>query len=173
VFSIVRLFVDFVPHFVGGLGMILVSAGLQAQTLSPPNGAGASLRRDARVEIFVGGNAGPILLDVEVADETPEQDRGLMNRRLDGDGEGMLFVYRKAAPRIFWMRDTPVPLDMLFFDSKRRLVALIPNAEPFSERLLKSHVPAQYVLEVPAGFAERHSVGLGAQIVFHKGAVSE
>jgi uncharacterized membrane protein (UPF0127 family) len=61
------------------------------------------------------------------------------------------------------MRDTPASLDILFFDSNRRLVALVPKAEPLSDRLLKSHVPAQYVLEVPGGFADRHSVGLGAQ----------
>lgn len=148
------------------LGLCAVVSCAQADSTSATNPGAASLRHDAQVELFVGGNTGSILLDIEVADETPEQDRGLMNRRLAGDGEGMLFVYRKAAPRIFWMRDTPVPLDMLFFDSKRRLVALIPNTEPFSERLLKSHVPAQYVLEVPAGFAERHSVGLGDEIRF-------
>ncbi|MBK8575996.1 MAG: DUF192 domain-containing protein [Elusimicrobia bacterium] len=152
--------------FLVWLGLFIVLSCAQAEPATAPNPGDSSLRRDARVEILVGANAGPILLDVEVADEKFEQDRGLMNRRIDGDGEGMLFVYRKAAPRIFWMRDTPVSLDMLFFDSKRRLVALIPNAEPFSEHLLKSHSPAQYVLEVPAGFAQRHAVRLGAEFRF-------
>lgn len=143
------------------LGLVASTATLQGQTPSKP-----SLRRDARVEILVSTNALPLCLDVEVADETFEQDRGLMDRRLAGDGEGMLFVYPNAKPRIFWMRDTPASLDMLFFDSEFRLVALIPNAKPLSDRLLKSHVPAQYVLEVPAGFSVRHSVGVGATLRF-------
>jgi uncharacterized membrane protein (UPF0127 family) len=147
----------------GALGLLVATAKLSGQTLAKAAG-GMSLGRDAQVEILVSSNSFPIRLDVEVADEKPEQDRGLMGRRLDGDGEGLLFVYRKATPRIFWMRDTPVSLDMLFFDSEFRLVALIANAEPLSDHLLKSHVPAQYVLEVAAGFSARHSVGMGSQM---------
>jgi uncharacterized membrane protein (UPF0127 family) len=145
------------------VGLIFFSVGAHAQPSADRKGAERALRRDARVEIVVSTMTTPLLMDVEVADEKHEQDRGLMGRRLAGDGEGLLFVFPKAAPRIFWMRDTPASLDILFFDSNRRLVALVPKAEPLSDRLLKSHVPAQYVLEVPGGFADRHSVGLGAQ----------
>lgn len=144
------------------VGLFFFTVGAYAQPSADRKGAG-SLRRDARVEIVVSTMTTPLLMDVEVADEKNEQDLGLMGRRLAGDGEGLLFVFPKAAPRIFWMRDTPASLDILFFDSNRRLVALVPKAEPLSDRLLKSHVPAQYVLEVPGGFADRHSVGLGAQ----------
>ncbi len=147
----------------GWFGLVFLAVGGQAQHSVGAKGAERPLRRDARVEIVASATATPVFVDVEVADEKQEQDRGLMGRGLAGDGEGMLFVYSKAASRIFWMRDTPVSLDILFFDSNRRLVALVPKAEPLSDRLLKSHVPAQYVLEVPGGFADRHAVGLGAE----------
>ncbi len=150
----------------GGLGLILAMVCVKAPSTSASDAVDLFLRPDAQLEIRTTASVTPIRLTVEVADEKAEQDRGLMNRRLAGDEEGMLFVYPKAAPRIFWMHDTPVSLDMLFFDSDRRLVALIAHAEPFSDRLLKSRVPAQYVLEVSAGFADRHAVRLGAQFRF-------
>lgn len=148
------------------IGILLLFSGVAWAQTQPPgtNTKSSVLRRDARVEIQGLAGTPPIRLDVEVADETPEQDRGLMNRRLSGDGEGMLFVYPIAKPRIFWMRGTPVSLDLLFFGSDRRLVAVIENATPYSDDLLKSNVPAQYVLEVPGGFAHRHALRLGTSL---------
>jgi hypothetical protein len=108
--------------------------------------------------------AEPIRVAVEVADDDREQAAGLMNRTLAGDGEGMLFVFSGAARRAFWMRNTPASLDLLFLSPELRLVAVVPNAEPMSDRVLSPKVQAQYVLEVPGGFAERHEVALGTQI---------
>jgi uncharacterized membrane protein (UPF0127 family) len=143
---------------------LLTAACTQGQ---PPDAASAGaspLRRDARVEIQAASGAAPIRLDVEVADDAAEQARGLMHRRLTSDGEGMLFVFPTAAPRAFWMHNTPGSLDLLFLGPELRLVTLIPNAEPMSDRILRASAPAQYVIEVPGGFAERHALGLGAQV---------
>lgn len=148
----------------GWLLLLIVTTSGHGQQGTGSQGAERPLRRDARVEIRVSDTGTPLRVNVEVADEKQEQDRGLMGRRLAGDDEGMLFVYSKAASRIFWMRDTPVPLDILFFDSDGTLIALIPKAEPLSDRLLKSRLPAQFVLEVPGGFADRHAVTLGARL---------
>jgi uncharacterized protein len=134
----------------------------QCQPTDQAAGAQHPLRRDAMVEIAAAG-ANPIQVAVEVADDGREQAAGLMHRHLAGDGEGMLFVFPGAAPRSFWMRNTPGSLDLLFLSPDLRLVALIPRAEPMSDRILRPDAPAQYVLEVPGGFAERHGVGLGAQ----------
>ena len=108
--------------------------------------------------------AGPVQVEVEVADDGREQATGLMHRHLAGDGEGMLFVFPEAATRTFWMRNTPGSLDLLFLSPDLRLVALIRRAEPMSDRLLRPDVPAQYVLEVTGGFAERHGLEIGAQV---------
>lgn len=121
------------------------------------------LRHDAVVEIQPSGVLPPVTVRVEVADEPREHAAGLMRRHLSGDGEGMLFVFAQAAPRAFWMHNTPDSLDLLFLDANLRVVAVIPRTEPLSDRILRPEVPAQYVIEVPAGFAERHGLGLGAQ----------
>jgi len=151
------------------LALVTILACTQGQTADTTAGA-APLRRDALVEIQAGLGATPVRIEVEVADDPAEQARGLMHRRLAGDGVGMLFVFPTAAPRTFWMRNTPGSLDLLFLDAGLRLVALIQNAEPMSDRLLRSGAPAQYVLEVPGGFAERHGLGLGAQVRISRAA---
>ena len=114
----------------------------------------------------------PVRVAVEVADDGREQAAGLMHRTLAGDGEGMLFVFPGAAQRAFWMRNTPASLDLLFLSPELRLVALIPRAEPMSDRILSPKAPAQYVLEVPGGFAERHGVAFGAQVPDHTHALN-
>jgi hypothetical protein len=138
-------------------GCGLSHSGGQAHEVQRP------LRQDAVVEIPSRG-AEPIRVAVEVADDDREQAAGLMNRTLAGDGEGMLFVFSGAARRAFWMRNTPASLDLLFLSPELRLVAVVPNAEPMSDRVLSPKVQAQYVLEVPGGFAERHGVALGTQV---------
>jgi uncharacterized protein len=130
----------------------------------PNDGTQRPLRRDALVEIQTTPGSAPIRVAVEVADDPQEHSIGLMHRRLANDGEGMLFVFQRAAPRAFWMRNTPGSLDLLFLDPELRLVALIPRTEPMSDQVLSPEVPAQYVIEVPGGFAERHGLGLGARV---------
>jgi hypothetical protein len=152
------------------LALVGAAACTQGQTADTTAAGAGPLRRDALAEIQAGPGTAPIRIEVEVADEAAEQARGLMHRRLAGDGEGMLFVFPTAAPRTFWMRNTPGSLDLLFLDTGLRLVALIQNAEPMSDRLLRSEAPAQYVLEVPGGFAERHGLGLGAQVRISRAA---
>jgi uncharacterized membrane protein (UPF0127 family) len=150
------------------LALLAAVACTQVQAEGVRAAASSPLRHDALVEIQAVTGEAPIRLAVELADDAAEQARGLMHRRLTGDGEGMLFVFPTAAPRAFWMRNTPGSLDLLFLDQDLRLVALIPNAEPMSDRILRADVPAQYVLEVPGGFAGRHALGLGAQVQINR-----
>ena len=77
----------------------------------------------------------------------------------------MLFIFGKGAPRSFWMKNTPISLDMLFFASDGRLVGIIANTEPFSLAARKSQKAAQYVLEIGGGEAAR--LGLGSLTRLH------
>ena len=77
----------------------------------------------------------------------------------------MLFIFAKDAPRSFWMKNTPISLDMLFFASDGRLVGIIANTEPFSLTARKSQKAAQYVLEIGGGEAAR--LGLGSLTRLH------
>ena len=88
--------------------------------------------------------------------ETPERRaEGLMYRKfLPADG-GMLFVWPNTDLRLFWMRNTPLSLDILFFDKAGKLVYLHPKAVPFSQATISSIWPAKYVVEIHAKTAER------------------
>lgn len=101
------------------------------------------------------GAAVPV--EVELATTPETRQLGLMYRdRLD-PGKGMLFVFPKAAPQSFWMKNTRIPLDILFLDDAGRIVRMHERTTPFSEASLPSGAPVRFVLEVPGGY----SAGVG------------
>ena len=77
---------------------------------------------------------------------------------------GMLFVFEDMKPRTFWMKNTPIALDMLFFDDSGRLVSLISNAKPNTLTLLHSRVAARYVLEIGGLEASRLNIKIGSRL---------
>lgn len=105
---------------------------------------------------FVRADGSPITtIAIEIAEGDSAQARGLMQRRAMGYDQGMLFPYPDAQERAFWMRDTPLSLDILFADAAGQVVTIAERAEPFSDTRIRSGAPAQYVVEVRAGFVER------------------
>ncbi|MDT8409773.1 MAG: DUF192 domain-containing protein [Wenzhouxiangellaceae bacterium] len=104
---------------------------------------------------------------VEIADEPAEQARGLMFRDELGQNEGMLFIWRRAEPRAFWMRNTRVPLDIVYIGPDWKIVAWSLNTPPCRTRSCPNYpsgAPAQYVLEVNAGEMERLGVDIGDRV---------
>lgn len=102
--------------------------------------------------------------NVEVADTSAARARGLMYRKQLPADNGMLFVYRDAAPRYFWMENTLIPLDILFFDARRRLINISVDTPPCKRTRCPTYAsakPAQYVLELNAGTAKRLRVRPG------------
>ena len=97
---------------------------------------------------------------VEIADEPAERAQGLMNRESMGLGAGMLFVFQDEGPLAFWMRNTLIPLDILFFDATGTLVT-IQQGKPLDETSLPGGI-SQYVLEINGGLAARMGIGEGA-----------
>jgi uncharacterized membrane protein (UPF0127 family) len=118
-----------------------------------------------KIQLLPAPNRQPITFDVELATTSAQQAYGLMFSPPLAAGTGMLFVFGKDAPRSFWMKNTPISLDMLFFASDGSLVGIIANAEPFSLTARKSQKAAQYVLEIGGGEAAR--LGLGPQTRLH------
>jgi len=93
---------------------------------------------------------------VELALTREEQARGLMFRESLPKDSGMLFVFPAAAPRSFWMRNTRIPLDILYFDDDLELVSVVRSAPPCAVQacpVYPSEGPARYVLEINAGMA--------------------
>lgn len=116
-----------------------------------------------RVE-FVNASGVVTTISVEVADTPQEQKKGLMYRTHMDDDEGMLFIFSEDATRYFWMKDTPIPLDMVFINSDYRIVDINYNAIPNSEGVYTSKAICRYVIEVNGGFCREHWIGVGDQV---------
>lgn len=95
---------------------------------------------------------------VAVADNETERSRGLQDRERLGPDEGMLFVWDDAAPRPFAIKDVDYALDVIFIAEDGRVTEVLPLAPdgPFEA---SGTLPARWVVEVEAGWADRHSVG--------------
>jgi uncharacterized membrane protein (UPF0127 family) len=89
-----------------------------------------------------------------------------MYRQRLGQDAGMLFVFKQPRHLVFWMKNTEIPLDMIFADADGRVAGIVANAEPFSEQPLSVAGDSQYVLEVNGGFARRHGIKPGDRMLF-------
>ena len=100
-------------------------------------------------------------LTVEIADSDASRAKGLMMRTFLPQGQGMLFVWPEEAPRTMWMKDTFIPLDIIFMDGQGKIVGIATQAVPHDLSPLGTDRPARYVLEVPAGDANRLGLAVG------------
>jgi len=143
------------------------------------NGDGAGMDApepytDAEVAFIVDGEQRGELA-VEVADTVSEIERGLMERESLPNGTGMLFVYGSAGQRRFWMKNTLVPLDIIFVDTNGRVVNVEHASPGFEgERTCSnpdyycSDGPAQFVVEAERGYANRTGISPGDQLVIRR-----
>lgn len=111
--------------------------------------------------LHLGGVWGSAAVSVEIADTDETRARGLMFRDELPSGSGMLFAYPQPQTVAFWMKDTPIPLDILFFDSAGDLRHVHFNAQPFDETPIPGGTDIQYVLEIYSG--ETANLGIGPQ----------
>ncbi len=117
---------------------------------------------DAQVlEIVAADGTERARYEIEIARSAAARSRGLMHRTDLPMDRGMLFVFDRSAPRSFWMKNTPLPLDIIFADETGRIVRVAANTEPFSTAQVLSGAPARYVLEVHAGQAAAHGIVQG------------
>ena len=107
---------------------------------------------------------------VEVADDDAERARGLMFRDELAAGTGMIFLHDREEPQAYWMKNTKIPLDILYFDSARKLVAQQRDVPPCTAGnacpSYPSNAPARYVLELNAGEAAKLKLQNGAELTF-------
>lgn len=107
---------------------------------------------------------------VEVADDDAERARGLMFRDELAAGTGMIFLHDREEPQAYWMKNTKIPLDILYFDNARKLVAQQRDVPPCTAGnacpSYPSNAPARYVLELNAGEAAKLKLQNGAELKF-------
>lgn len=107
---------------------------------------------------------GAHIFNVEIADNEVKREVGLMYRRHMPDDRGMLFDFKEEAPVSFWMKNTYIPLDMIFISRHGVVKKIVENAEPLSETPIPSGGPVLAVLEINGGLAARLGIKPGDRV---------
>ncbi|MBO7244965.1 MAG: DUF192 domain-containing protein [Alphaproteobacteria bacterium] len=100
----------------------------------------------------------------DIADTPLKQQQGLMFQKEIPDNYGMTFIFENKSILRMWMKNTYLPLDMIFFDENGRITHIHKNAEPFSEEIILSKEPAVGVIEVLGGTTTNKQIKIGDQI---------
>lgn len=125
----------------------------------------AQARSDCRADtVLLRGDWGTVRFNVEIADDPQEQQRGLMGRTSMPVSSGMLFVYPAPRRSSFWMRNTLIPLDMLFIDASGVVRHIHHNAVPLDETAIFGGDSVLAVLEINGGLANRLGINEGTQL---------
>ena len=122
--------------------------------------AAAPARAQTLDKLEIVTSSGAHAFSVELANTEAERERGLMYRRFMPPDRGMLFDFKREEPVMFWMKNTYIPLDMIFISHAGKIVSIVANAEPLSERNIPSGGPCYGVLEVNGGVA----ASIGAKV---------
>jgi len=107
-----------------------------------------------------------LALNVEVADTPAKRELGLQYRRELGEEQGMLFLFPFEGVQSFWMKNTPLPLDMIFIGSDLKIVGIIHQAVPFSTTSRSVPAPSRFVLEVQGGLSWQKGIEVGNSVRF-------
>ena len=138
---------------------VLFFLGFQFFLVAPL--AAASLREPLVIQCQDGRT---FAFDVELALDQAQREKGLMNRTKVGLTSGMLFDFGEDRRVRMWMKDTLVPLDMLFADRSGKVVHIKENAEPMSLSIIDSRQDVRFVLEVAGGTVDRLSIRVGDRL---------
>lgn len=103
--------------------------------------------------VLIDSGHGPVKIQAEVAADPVSQEKGLMFRKSMAPDAGMLFDFHKPDFQTFWMKNTVLPLDMIFIRADGTISSIAPNATPYSETPIPSYEPVRAVLEINAGRA--------------------
>ena len=120
-----------------------------------------AFRNDAQLS-FTDSDGNPLAdVQVEIAETEQARTQGLMGRDRMREDQGMLFIFPTQEYRSFWMANTPISLDIIFVNTDREIVTIQRNTVPYSEEGIPSTAPAMYVIEVNAGYCDRHGIREG------------
>jgi uncharacterized protein len=117
-------------------------------------------------KVYLSTPKGEITVSVEVVSTPAKIERGLMFREHLPPDQGMLFVMKDERSWPFWMRNTLIPLDMIFIAKNMTIAGIVENAEPRTETLREVDAPSLYVLEVNGGYCAVNKVTTGANVRF-------
>jgi uncharacterized membrane protein (UPF0127 family) len=168
---------------IGGILVVVAILGLVIPVVGPWIGLGSApkpKRADVSTDFepqfteegmgaFVAENGDTLAaFRLELAETTAETTQGMMFRRSVPEGTGMLFIMPEERFQSFWMRNTYVPLDIIYVSSDGRVVSIQANAQPMNETPLPSEGPAKYVLEIAGGRSAALGIIPGTQLLWKR-----
>lgn len=107
-----------------------------------------------------------VTFQVEVADTPAKREMGLQYRRQLTDDRGMIFIFPVESQQSFWMKNTPIPLDMIFINRDHKIVGIVEQTTPFSLESRSVPAPSTYVLEIKGGLAKHYTIQAGDSVRF-------
>jgi uncharacterized membrane protein (UPF0127 family) len=143
--------------------VVLLAAACSQRSAPPPPAAPAPVAQSGPRVIFPDN----FTVQVEIAADDPTREQGLMYRDRMADDRGMIFLFAQDGVYPFWMKNTLIPLDMIWIDSMRKVVSVQHDVPPCKADPCPSYPPtgaARYVLETAAGVANKHGVRAGARL---------
>lgn len=136
----------------------------QSQDIAEP----ISFTKEAEAYLTRPGGDTIQFLQLEIADDDYQRETGLMYRETMEQDQGMLFIFENEQPRGFYMKNTNIPLDLIFLNAENKIVSIKKNAKPKSLETIPSEVPAQYVLEVNAGLSDEWGLQVGDSLILNR-----
>lgn len=140
--------------------VVIVACDRQAHT---PSSSAESFSETEHITLIKQDKT-TIPLTVEMALTPAQQMRGLMGRETMHEQHGMLFVFPQNRIRNFWMKNTPLFLDIIFIDDQGAIAHIHHRARPFDETLISSQIPVRAVLEINGGLAQKWGLAVGDRI---------
>lgn len=165
ILALIGLILPNVMHlFTGGSGpgsLPPSSTGNASNTTMPE----PKFQKEGELSFISSETGNPVTtIEIEKADNDMERQFGLMYRRSMGENQGMLFLFEESTQQGFWMKNTYIPLDIMFVDENNVITTIHQNTTPMSEKTLYSKGNAKYVVEVVGGYVEKHGIKEGDRI---------
>jgi hypothetical protein len=151
----------------GGLGYLVASFSDRSTPVATPPPAVPSPVFNKEGEVTFLKKGQPFKkIEVEVAENDAERAKGLMFRSYLPDSVGMLFIFEEPDEHKFWMKNTSIPLDIIYVGPDKKIVSIAQNTQPYSEESILPYGLVQYVVEVNAGFTKSNNIQSGDAISF-------
>ncbi|MCK6547708.1 DUF192 domain-containing protein [Myxococcota bacterium] len=155
-----------VHALVFALGGAILSAGTGCSDAhsGAPDASSAPV---VRIPVTIATDTGPVTIQAELADTPAERSMGLMFRTSMQDDHGMLFLFPEEEPQSFWMKNTLIPLDMIFIRADHTILGIVENATPKTLTPRNVPGPSQFVLEVNGGVSAKRGFRAGQKVDFY------
>ncbi len=151
------------------LGMLLLQTSCKEEPKKALETAPITFTKEGDLSIFKkDGDSLITSLSIEIAESEYETATGLMYRKSMKEEQGMLFIFPDVAMHSFYMKNTEIPLDLIFIDENLKIVSFQKEAKPYDETSLSSQVPIKYVLEINAGLADQWGLVVGDRITYER-----